>query len=76
MSTTVSEQRAVTGWLTSAQAAEVIGIHPNTLGLWRRSGRGPVFQKLGGRRNSHIRYRASDVYEWMAGRVYTPEQVA
>jgi DNA-binding CsgD family transcriptional regulator len=33
--------------LTNQQTAELLGIKPNTLEIWRLKGRGPLFRKLG-----------------------------
>lgn len=47
--------------LTNVQTAELIGMKPNTLEIWRVYGKGPVFRKLG----RSIRYAESDVLAWI-----------
>lgn len=48
--------------MTEAAAAEFLGLSPRTLQVWRLSGRGPRFLKLG----SCVRYRTSDLEIWLA----------
>lgn len=52
-------------WLTSPEAAARIGIHPVTLAQWRRKGRGPKFEKLGGGKAAHTRYHVDEIDKWM-----------
>lgn len=47
--------------LSSAQAAELLNIHPNTLLLWARSGRIPAIRY--GRR---VAFRASALNSWLS----------
>lgn len=47
-------------FLTTAQAAELLGIAPKTLERWRWAGRGPAFRKLGGA----VRYDTRDLEHW------------
>lgn len=35
--------------LNTVDAARFLGLHPDTLRLWRKQGRGPSFVKLGNR---------------------------
>ena len=50
---------------TTAEVAEMIHVHPQTLVRWRREGRGPVATRAEG----GIRYLADDVRHWLvAGR--------
>lgn len=51
--------------LSNAEAASMLGIKPNTLEIWRCKGRGPRFCKMGGTKQSAIRYRSEDVAEWI-----------
>jgi predicted DNA-binding transcriptional regulator AlpA len=58
--------------LTNKETAERIGIVPNTLEIWRCKGMGPKYIKL----NMHslrspIRYRESDITEWLEARICT-----
>lgn len=45
------------GMMTTAKAAEYLGLSVNTLNRWRWDGRGPRYLKLG----SAVRYRLSDL---------------
>lgn len=47
--------------LTNSQTAELLGLKPNTLEIWRVEGRGPTFIKIG----RSVRYRESDVVQWI-----------
>lgn len=47
------------------QVAEMLGLPTGTLANWRYQGRGPAFVKIG----RHVRYRRSDVAEWIEERV-------
>lgn len=51
--------------LDNEQTADLLGIKPNTLEIWRTKGRGPAFIKLGGAKQSPIRYRRSVVTQWL-----------
>lgn len=48
--------------LTTAQAAEMLGIKPGTLEIWRVYGKSPRYLKIGRRA---VRYRKSDILEFM-----------
>ncbi len=47
-------------YLTTAQAAERLGLQPRTLERWRWAGTGPRFRKLGGA----VRYAPQDLDEF------------
>ena len=47
------------------QVAEMLGVPTGTLANWRYQARGPAFVTVG----RHVRYRRSDVAEWIAERV-------
>lgn len=51
-------------FLTTARAAEMLGLSPRTLERYRCIGCGPVFHKMGGR----VLYRPTDLQQW-AGEV-------
>lgn len=54
--------------LTSADAAEILGIKVQTLAVWRCSGRHSLpYVKVG----NAVKYRRSDLDAWLAGRVFT-----
>jgi predicted site-specific integrase-resolvase len=47
--------------LTNNETAELIGLRPNTLEIWRWQGKGPVYRKVG----RLVRYVESDVLKWL-----------
>ncbi|MBA0352029.1 MULTISPECIES: helix-turn-helix transcriptional regulator [Stenotrophomonas] len=47
--------------LNNAETAELLGLKPNTLEIWRIQGRGPVFRKIG----RAVRYVEADVLAWL-----------
>ena len=47
--------------LSTKQAAEILGLQPQTLDYWRVSGRGPAFIKI----SRTVRYRMSDIEEFI-----------
>ena len=51
--------------LTNEQTADLLGIKPNTLEIWRCHAKGPVFIKLGTHPSSPIRYQRSRVMAWI-----------
>ena len=52
--------------LDEAEAAEILAIAPQTLSIWRSTGRyGLRFIRVGRR----VRYRRSDLLEWIESRV-------
>lgn len=54
--------------LTCAEAAELLGVKTQTLSVWRCHGRhGLPYIKVGG----SVKYRRSDLEQWLAGRVFT-----
>lgn len=54
--------------LTSAETAELLGILPNTLEIWRSKGKGPRFLKMGPRKQDAVRYAEADVLAWIEER--------
>jgi excisionase family DNA binding protein len=48
-------------WLSLAEAAHLLGVHPGTVRLWSDKGALPVHRTQGG----HRRYRRSEVELWM-----------
>lgn len=50
-------------FLSAEEAAEILGLKPTTLAVWRSKNfnKGPKYKKIGGR----IRYRRSEVYEFI-----------
>lgn len=53
--------------MTEAQLAEFLNSKRDTLRYWRLIGQGPKFLKLGPKQ---VRYRMSDVNEWLDRHVY------
>ncbi len=59
-------------WITSSEAAEMIGVSTSTLTRWRtnlQDGKpvyGPTFKKNPGAPNAHVQYRRSVVAKWIA----------
>lgn len=47
--------------LTTPQAAELLGLRPNTLELWRVAGKGPAFRKIG----RAVRYVEAEILLWL-----------
>jgi predicted site-specific integrase-resolvase len=73
---TYRKRRPPLGWLWTDEAAEHLGIHPNTLWRWRRDGYGPPCVQHGQRR---FRYRVTDLNAWLdleAGRISDSEYAA
>jgi excisionase family DNA binding protein len=59
--------------LTPAEAAEYLGVQPQTLAAWRSSGRhGLPYVRVG----SAIRYRLADLEGWLSRRTVTPKDSA
>lgn len=57
---------------TTIEAAERIGVKPNTLERWRTFGTGPEFIKINPRSlRSPIRYRESAIENWLSERTCT-----
>ena len=53
--------------IDTRQAAEALGMSPDTLALWRSKGEGPPFVKLG----RAVRYRRADLDAWVAEQLCT-----
>ncbi len=53
--------------LSNNDTAELLGLKPNTLEIWRLQGKGPVFRKIG----RLVRYVESDVLFWLDAQVHT-----
>jgi len=60
-------------FMSTEEAALLIGTHSVTLATWRRRGKGPPF--LRPERTNLVRYRKSDVVAWMTGAGVSPEAV-
>lgn len=56
--------------LTNEQAAELLGIKPTTLEIWRIKGKSPPFLKLGTSKQAPVRYQRSAVAVWLNERSF------
>lgn len=55
--------------LTVEETAAYLGVKPRLLESWRYRNTGPKYIRLGGR---HVRYRQTDLDDWIAGQVQDP----
>lgn len=53
------------------KTASIIGVSPGTLANWRVAGKGPRYIKLGDSRTSPVRYRLSDVEDYLSAMTRT-----
>ena len=51
--------------ISSKRAAELIGVKPQTLRLWRYAGKGPRYIRLGENRYCQTAYRLADIEAWI-----------
>lgn len=56
--------------LTSAETAALLSLKNNTLEVWRSKGRGPPFLKLSTTPQGPVRYRRSEVLDWLERRSF------
>lgn len=56
--------------LSTREAADLLGIQPGTLKLWRHQGKGPPFIKKGHAAQAGVGYELSAVEAWKADRTY------
>jgi hypothetical protein len=54
--------------LTQEKAAELIGVKPCTLAMWRHLGRGPTYLKIG----RACFYRRDDIEAWLDAQAVVP----
>lgn len=59
--------------LTTRQAAEYLGLSPNTLSSWRYLNTGPTYQRLGSSRRAAIRYCRTDLDSWIEANTVHPD---
>lgn len=57
--------------LTTSEAARTLGIQAQTLRLWRVSGKGPAYVRLGSGKFARACYRREDLERWIADRTFT-----
>lgn len=55
--------------LTTAEAAEYLGLSKPTLERFRLTGAGPVYAKLTPGNRGPVRYRRTDLDAWLASRI-------
>ena len=48
--------------INTVETAELLGLRPTTLELWRVAGRGPSYRKVG----RAVRYVEAEVLQWLA----------
>jgi hypothetical protein len=58
--------------LSLQQAAEILGIRPETLRKWKAQGVGPAWVLAGPRRRGLIKYRREDLLNWIMSRRVVP----
>jgi len=56
--------------LDSQQCADLLGIKPNTLEIWRSRGKGPSFIKFGTSPQAPVRYLRPAVMAWLEDQSY------
>ena len=58
--------------LTTAQAAELLGIKPSTLRLWRHLHKGPAYIRMGAGKFARAAYSPDEVSRWIAEHTVAP----
>lgn len=56
--------------LNTIAAAAMIGISPMTLRIWRCTGKGPKFTKLGQEKQAGVVYFEDDILAWLGERKF------
>jgi len=56
--------------INTAKAADVLGVRPQTLRLWRSRGTGPTYVRLHGTRG-RVLYDVADLRAWLDTRRFT-----
>lgn len=64
--------RATPEFVTEEELSLRLRVGRKALQIWRRTGKGPAFAKLGGR----VLYRASDVDAWIAANTHNKAPAA
>ena len=52
--------------LTTNELADLVGVVPDTVAIWRKTGRGPKFILVGGQ----YRYNLRDVERWLKAQTF------
>ena len=55
--------------LSTHQAAQALGLRPQTLRVWRLKGKGPQYIRYGNF-GGRVAYRPSDIEKWLAERTF------
>ena len=53
------------------EAANLLGVQPGTLKVWRYRGTGPAFHRIGNGSTSPVAYRLSDLMAWLEERRFS-----
>ena len=56
--------------LSSLEAAEYLGLRPQTLRKWRHQGRGPRYVRFGAGMHARVAYALDDLRAWIAERTF------
>ena len=57
--------------LTTSEAAKALGVQAQTLRLWRLSGKGPAYVRLGSGKFARACYKPEELERWIAARTFT-----
>lgn len=57
--------------LTTSEAAKVLGVQAQTLRVWRLSGKGPAYVRLGSGKFARACYSPLALDRWIADRTFT-----
>ena len=63
-----------TNFLTQEEVADILSVHPTTVGKWRERGEGPPYYKLGNSKRSAVRYSAKAFHDWLESRYTDPSE--
>ncbi|MBN1356899.1 hypothetical protein JXA40_11615 [bacterium] len=55
--------------ISTAQAAEMLGVRPQTMRIWRVKGCGPKYVRYGGTRGK-VFYHPDEIQSWLVMRTY------
>jgi len=56
--------------IPTSQAAQMLGLKPQTLRVWRLEGKGPKYVRMGNQSHGRAYYDLSDIQEWISDRKY------
>lgn len=52
-------------YMDTKETAKYLGLHPVTMAEWRRTGKGPAFERIGDGKKPRIRYTKAAIHTWM-----------